>query len=1397
MFKKVLVLVVSFLLISQNIPCFSSPISAHSQQNVQITTLFNLADQEDAYTVALAKYFFVFLDKLDTTLQGADFKNVEKLIKARVEQFQDGAKTLIKHERETKKGIVEKNLPMIKVDESAGELLVIMSDYIVRYYNPKTSKKDQILGEETFKEYSYKVSEEDDINGRLRKQILQRGKEPVLVKLLMEMQDKKERDVTIDEIAQLLLSRNEQEYVLSLMLYILNAIEEVGEDFVDDKVNRIYEQADNIIKTVEKKLLDTKDIKKKIKNESNIREMYRHNYPFIRRKADVDGNLNEIVIHVGEYALRYYNGQTAYAKYELEDPEDSKNAEPVFYSAVQEGPVDGALRVQLLKVEDDADASPAETPIISAVNARNEQNKSNYPSDIKREDPYLFFRLRELRMPIYSQKDDTYYVWDNDSVEKVVKMRHDMGDNDEKLPPVIQIDEMGNVKDRVKEETPLYDINFRADRQKQWVGVILEKSLTPFKVAYQILKAVLVVTTQYLPIVNSENVILEKTKVENGLVEVLTREGIYVKYVFDAEKGKFIPAFRGGQEEPFDKELEDLEFGSISMPVLMTEEQCNKHDPAVKMRLKDKYIGWFYGDVPKGLKQIPNKEYRKYPGLSMFVLARATATKIREAKEGTFGLTNLDGPDLIGHVAGKDVEKITDLFVETEEGKFELKQGNGWDCVLECLKIADAGLNLMMKEVEDKEGVFILVGDHGSVDDMRFPNHSANDVPIFIIDYENEDIKLVKSTGSQKDTQADVAVTILHVLGIDKPTEMTGKSLLPEDYKGRKDRIVWQVILDGFGHTDLDPEQNAFLRAREKGITPTIKKLYDMKNYVLLKAAGMYAGLRGGWVEEIYEMNQQAKKEGGVQYDPLKRKAMITQLESTQDNYWKKIKIVNYDYRDIPQAQLLCSYENGLDILKRSSLLQDKMFLVNYDQEHFMTKDIPDRTVEVVCLDLRQIGSTEYNTWTLGAGRIVEQSIRRIDKRWLNGTMLKSKALQNFTKHAKQEGYAHIVGILQEAGVHASARQLYWLIEHLKRNGVNRFVLDLATDGRDEGGRDSLIRIKELRAALKFYGIQDKDYVLNLRGREICFDRAKNWNLTEAWINELVWGSRIDKSIGAGYITKELILNSYEKGKELWEKMIEKRWLVKVNDEEAKIQDKEWREDGDFGGGLDEYKNSIEGILKQSRFKKLLDNEGIVANILRNAFSALNENQEKQILAFDLELGNKKAGRLIKQLVQAIEEMKQDNILNKILKNIEIIKVNGAELGNRLDILTKSETGIKKENIIIIAKKTNKNYFTGYDSVSTIAYIDDSELSKEDLLPLPEITLFAIAKHLGWSADKLEHLYACILNAESVNSLAEFTEKFGKDKTSFIVKIIPKAVRFDMQELKEVVDQMVRILKYA
>ncbi|MDQ3676411.1 MAG: 2,3-bisphosphoglycerate-independent phosphoglycerate mutase [Actinomycetota bacterium] len=96
---------------------------------------------------------------------------------------------------------------------------------------------------------------------------------------------------------------------------------------------------------------------------------------------------------------------------------------------------------------------------------------------------------------------------------------------------------------------------------------------------------------------------------------------------------------------------------------------------------------------------------------------------------------------------------------------------------VQAVETVDACLRRIVETVHDSGGACIVTADHGNADQMLEPDgapntaHSLNPVP-FIVTVE----------GAQVDPEggilADVSPTALHLLGIEQPPQMTGRSLL-------------------------------------------------------------------------------------------------------------------------------------------------------------------------------------------------------------------------------------------------------------------------------------------------------------------------------------------------------------------------------------------------------------------------------------------------------------------------------------------------------------------------------------------------------------------------------------------------------------------------------------------
>ena len=100
-----------------------------------------------------------------------------------------------------------------------------------------------------------------------------------------------------------------------------------------------------------------------------------------------------------------------------------------------------------------------------------------------------------------------------------------------------------------------------------------------------------------------------------------------------------------------------------------------------------------------------------------------------------------------------------------------------FDAAKAAVEAVDECVGRIVKAIQAKNGVALITADHGNAEQMldyetrgAFTAHTTNLVPLIGIGLEGKQLK--------EGRLADLAPTMLELLGIDKPAEMTGESLL-------------------------------------------------------------------------------------------------------------------------------------------------------------------------------------------------------------------------------------------------------------------------------------------------------------------------------------------------------------------------------------------------------------------------------------------------------------------------------------------------------------------------------------------------------------------------------------------------------------------------------------------
>ena len=141
------------------------------------------------------------------------------------------------------------------------------------------------------------------------------------------------------------------------------------------------------------------------------------------------------------------------------------------------------------------------------------------------------------------------------------------------------------------------------------------------------------------------------------------------------------------------------------------------------------------------------------------------------------------------------------------------------------------------------------------------------------------------------------------------------------------------------------------------------------------------------------------------------------------------------------------------------------------------------------------MGNSEVNHLNMGAGRVVYQSIERINVAIEDGSFFKNEALLKAVEKAKNNYSAtHLMGILQGHGgtVHGSIKHLFALLELAKKNALTRCFIHLFTDGRDTNPKAAgEIYLKMLEDKIKELGLEKIVQKTNVMGRELAMDREQ------------------------------------------------------------------------------------------------------------------------------------------------------------------------------------------------------------------------------------------------------------------------------------------------------------------
>ncbi|PFG14765.1 MULTISPECIES: 2,3-bisphosphoglycerate-independent phosphoglycerate mutase [unclassified Bacillus (in: firmicutes)] len=151
-----------------------------------------------------------------------------------------------------------------------------------------------------------------------------------------------------------------------------------------------------------------------------------------------------------------------------------------------------------------------------------------------------------------------------------------------------------------------------------------------------------------------------------------------------------------------------------------------------------------------------------------------------------------------------------------------------------------------------------------------------------------------------------------------------------------------------------------------------------------------------------------------------------------------------------------------------------------------------------------QMGNSEVGHLNIGAGRIVYQSLTRVNLAIEEGDFFENETFLEAIDHVKKKGTSlHLFGLLSDGGIHSHIKHLFALLELAAKQGLEDVYVHGFLDGRDVGQQSAKTYIQQLEDKMEEVGV---GRLATLSGRYYSMDRDKRWDRVEKSYRALAYG---------------------------------------------------------------------------------------------------------------------------------------------------------------------------------------------------------------------------------------------------------------------------------------------------
>lgn len=302
------------------------------------------------------------------------------------------------------------------------------------------------------------------------------------------------------------------------------------------------------------------------------------------------------------------------------------------------------------------------------------------------------------------------------SATEGIQASYDNGVTDEFVVPFV-VEKNGAPVATVKDGDSIIFFNFRPDRAREITRAFCDDKFKGFD--RKRLDVKYVCFTDYDPTIPNKSVAFHKVEITNTFGEWIAANGMKQARIAETEKYAHVTFFfNGGIETP------------------------NKDEERI---------------LVNSPKYVPT--YDKKPRMSAYTVCDKLSEAITAKNEDGSSkydviICNFANPDMVGHTG----------VVES---------------AVEAIEVIDKCVGEVVNFVKEVDGVLFICADHGNAEQLidyetgdPFTAHTTNPVPFILVNYdENYTLK-------EGGCLADIVPTIIDCMGMEKPAEMTGSSLL-------------------------------------------------------------------------------------------------------------------------------------------------------------------------------------------------------------------------------------------------------------------------------------------------------------------------------------------------------------------------------------------------------------------------------------------------------------------------------------------------------------------------------------------------------------------------------------------------------------------------------------------